>query len=1105
MDRFRNSIPNSTHVSGNKVKTSKNRPEDERVQSHPLPPNVTFTTTSTLGGHVTNLNVTGDYTTYGVDDDELVAKVKGISTLDKLSYADGASWNPTLACMSGTRVATLSLILQWSRSVDQHNILWLKGVAGSGKSAIAHAVAQMLHADGLLTSSFFFDRESPSCNTPRLLFTTIARDMARRSPTIAEDICATVESEPALASAHISRQFEAFLKGPLCRHPAERPVIVVIDALDESIRDESDTGLLTILRDGIAKLPSNFRLFLTSRPTRVIERFLSQKDHISSLLLDIGSAENRRDIAAYVDAMLLDAAIGLQMGAPWPDEALIRDLKLMADGLFIWITTVFSYLRNAHKPRAKLRALLSKYHPHGPLEPTKKIDALYGSILEVCGDWDDPDFRDDYALFMGAVMAVKRPLSLATLRALHGDKQELLLPNLPQRFGSVLVGLHNEHEPIHTLHLSFREFITARAADNADTRKFFLSEKEHSQRVAGLCLRAMIRELADTSITGVGFLAKDEDDEPGIPQLAGVPEHLLYACESWGDHIHDIEGPINTGIMEILQEFLLRDDTTWVEIVSSQSIFRGSLAVWQWLQDHDSPLRVLLKDESQALILHRLSCRLSYDGRHREALTAIQEGSSLCRALATERPATFNARLALSLNHLSIRLSDLGRREEALAAIQEAASLRRTLAIEQPAVFNVDLAKSLNNLSSCLSVLGRREDALTTIQEAVALRRDLALEQPAMHNADLARSLNNLSGCFSDLGRREEALTSIQEAASLRRALATEQPAAFNFRLANSLNTLSVCLSDLGRPKEALSVIQEAVGLYRTLAAERPAIFNANLALSLNILSNRLSEFDRREEALEMIWEAVTLRRALVAERPATFSADLAHSLNNLSLRLSDSGRHREALIVIEEAIELLRVLATDFPATYNADLALSLHNLSESLSTSGQREGALSIIQEAVSLRRNLAAGHPAAYNADLAMSLNNLSHCFSDLQQHEEALVAIQESVVLRRRLAAERPAVFNAKLANSLSTLSSQLSDRGRREEALAADEEAVGLHRALAAERPAAYNAHLARSLRNLSISLSALARYEEALWALRESANLYTALATEQPQCLSANG
>lgn len=279
---------------------------------------------------------------------------------DKLAYAEGASWNSELACMDGTRKSILSVIDLWSRSLDGQNVFWLKGVAGSGKTAIAHTVAHALHERGALASSFFFDHNIPSRNTLQTLCTTFARDIAARHPAIAADISAALESDPSLASASFPRQFEAFIAGPLRRHRIDSPMVIVIDALDETIDNASCADLLTVLRDEASKLPSQLRIFITSRPTWNIERFLSSRDHLQPYAIDIHSLENKQDIEAYVDAQFRHHMMRPAMGPDWPDEALIAELKLMAEGLFIWISTIFSWLHSAYQPRSKLVSLLSK-------------------------------------------------------------------------------------------------------------------------------------------------------------------------------------------------------------------------------------------------------------------------------------------------------------------------------------------------------------------------------------------------------------------------------------------------------------------------------------------------------------------------------------------------------------------------------------------------------------------------------------------------------------------------------------------------------------------------------------------------------------------------
>ncbi|KAF7979791.1 hypothetical protein HWV62_40836 [Athelia sp. TMB] len=651
-----------------------------------------------------------------------------------LKYAEGASWNPTLACLLGTRVKILTEIDVWSWALDDRIVLWLKDVAGSGKSAIAHTIAKMLHDQGRLASCFFFRRDVASLSNAQLLVINIARDIASCDDAIAEDIRRILESNPALASAHISRQFAELIAGPLCRRGRQSPFIVVIDALDESMSIDEDTSLLDILSKDVLKVAGHLRIMVTSRPTKFITQFLAGLEHIKPLEIKINSDENKTDIAQYIKTKFLSPNVRKIMGPAWPDEPVIYTLEKRSDGLFIWIVTLYKYLSSdkTYQPRKKLDDLLSK--SARPLKPEEQMDDLYADILETNGNWEDPAFVEDYQTALGAVMAAKHPLSLAALRALHSSSSftgGVFAEGLLERLGSVLVGFDRPDEPIHIIHESFREFVAGRAKDAEHTRKFHISEKEHSANLAELCLQIMVREFAAAPIPGTGYLAEEADDLSVIPEVTNVSEQLLYGCESLTDHIADVEIATATLTAE-MQKFVSHHSQVWMEIVPSVSIFRGSLALMHWLETHAPTLRGLCDDEAQAIWLSRLSHRLGNIGRVGEALTAIQEALVLFRPLAAEHPTAFNGSLARSLVNKSKYLSDLGRTEEALAAVQEGLVLLRPLAAEQPAAFNGQLTSSLMNESKYLSDLGRTEEALAAVQEGLVLLRPLAAEHPAV-------------------------------------------------------------------------------------------------------------------------------------------------------------------------------------------------------------------------------------------------------------------------------------------------------------------------------------------------------------------------------------
>lgn len=173
--------------------------------------------------------------------------------------------------------------------------MWLTDVAGAGKSAIAHTIAMRCHDEGILASCFFFDREVAGRNGSQKLFSTIARDLAVLSADIAERIGFAVERDQSLATASPIRQFQELVLGVCQWCPGGRPIVIIIDALDEGC----DADTLNILRNEISKLPRNFRVFVTSRAEKAIVLAMSNRVHIHSRTIDIHGQANVDDISIY--------------------------------------------------------------------------------------------------------------------------------------------------------------------------------------------------------------------------------------------------------------------------------------------------------------------------------------------------------------------------------------------------------------------------------------------------------------------------------------------------------------------------------------------------------------------------------------------------------------------------------------------------------------------------------------------------------------------------------------------------------------------------------------------------------------------------------------
>lgn len=505
-----------------------------------------------------------------------------IATLAFLPYAEGASWNPELGCLTDTRTELLRDIWEWIDSADDNNkaeIYLLCDVAGAGKSAIAHTVAQNCFQEGVLASSFFFDRNIPDRRSPQKLFSTIARDLVRLSNDLAEDIAQILQDDRSIVSASQSRQFDELIVKPFNRRRIGKPVVIVVDALDEGCNRET----LRILRDEVSNLPGTFRIFVTSRPTDDIRVDLLNIENVQCRSIDIHGSVNQRDIALYIRHRLRFISLRKQLPKDWPGDRRIQEFIQKAEGLFIWAFTSSEYLLTAPYPDKKLSTLLSGINLSG-LPADKKMDALYAQILDAC-DWTDQDFVQSYKLVIGTIMTVKTPISSSALRSLYRDDQDLDVNEVLRPLSSLLTGVLHDDQPIQIIHLSIRDFLTYRAQFSPTYETFQIKKGELCQRLALLCLRMLNQDL-NSEIPGTGYLTDPKSHVKGIPVLdeSRISEALWYACRFWHEHVIEVQEPVTDDFMDALREFLAEKLEVWMEVLYSKYPFQPLRRVREWLE-----------------------------------------------------------------------------------------------------------------------------------------------------------------------------------------------------------------------------------------------------------------------------------------------------------------------------------------------------------------------------------------------------------------------------------------------------------------------------------------------------------------------------------------
>lgn len=199
-------------------------------------------------------------------------------------------------CLHGTRVGIRTEITEIMAAESDQNVLWLHGVAGSGKSTVSTTIAEHFRSISRLGAFMFFERGRSESSA---VIRTLAYKLASFDSSIAEHVIAAFEKDNDVAQASAATQFKRLIMEPLtdAASAIQGPVFVVLDSLDECGTPESRRELTRLLSQELTRLPSNFRFLITSRPENDIVQVLpSSPKLIYQIEPDYTSDDSRKDV-----------------------------------------------------------------------------------------------------------------------------------------------------------------------------------------------------------------------------------------------------------------------------------------------------------------------------------------------------------------------------------------------------------------------------------------------------------------------------------------------------------------------------------------------------------------------------------------------------------------------------------------------------------------------------------------------------------------------------------------------------------------------------------------------------------------------------------------
>ncbi|KAJ3477766.1 hypothetical protein NLG97_g8750 [Lecanicillium saksenae] len=405
---------------------------------------------------------------------------------------------------------------QWLTS-QEHGLLWIKGIPGSGKSVMAaKIIAELKESDPKVPVLYFFFRQIIDANhEPSALLRDWMDQLLQHSPVLQRELYGYVHDQHTLESVSLADMWK-YLKLALSSLPGK--VFCITDALDEM-----DHGNESFLKE-LAKLgqwqPDKVKVLITSRPVPSVENPLHL---IDCLKLRLREDEVDQDIARFVKHSLENSRIEKRH---WSD--VISAVPGRANGLFLYARLAMDAVL---EPGADIDTALANL-------PTD-LNVLYTNLLteHIARSGIDPRHQQ---IILQAVTHATRPLRLLELAEMFGVIDESRDLKARKELVKVACGPLLEvlaDETVSVIHHSFTEYLKGLTRPRDGQGYTILDAGAAHEQLASICLQY----LQSGSLDNFPLEISDEKffhirHETSITFWKQHP-FLKYAASNWHKHV----------------------------------------------------------------------------------------------------------------------------------------------------------------------------------------------------------------------------------------------------------------------------------------------------------------------------------------------------------------------------------------------------------------------------------------------------------------------------------------------------------------------------------------------------------------------------------------
>ncbi|XP_028412103.1 uncharacterized protein LOC114534831 [Dendronephthya gigantea] len=227
----------------------------------------------------------------------------------------------------GTRKWLFDKLSNWFESEESRVLILIAG-PGVGKSVLSAKLCELFRERGQLAAHHFCDFRNSDSSNPQRILQSLACQMCDNVEGFRDKLTEILRREHSRDS--LSDAFRVLLNDPLHALDRHDPMLIIVDALDESKTDEK-SEFLELISERFCELPDWIKIFISSRPELQVRKIL---EHLHPWEIRPDDKHHNHDIELFVRHSL-----------PNLNDKSIRSVISKCEGSFLYAYYLVSELK----------------------------------------------------------------------------------------------------------------------------------------------------------------------------------------------------------------------------------------------------------------------------------------------------------------------------------------------------------------------------------------------------------------------------------------------------------------------------------------------------------------------------------------------------------------------------------------------------------------------------------------------------------------------------------------------------------------------------------------------------------------------------------------